>query len=348
MPELPEVEINARIAARAIAESVVTRAELIPCKLFRAPRAQYLIPDEPDSLGSPDSPRYERPALIIDPAELTHALTGARAAPRCVSRVGKLMALHWQTMDGSALTLFMRLGMTGQIYAQAQRGAPGAGPRRGVKLTLELESESEPESKLNSRVLYFINTRMFGAVWALKSALLPHQALDQLESALAAAHRAQLKVELFSSGMGPDALELARDPERWTAHLRDYAKSRSGRRRSIKSALLDQRLIAGVGNIYAAEGIFCASAHPLTPIGDLTDKQLFLIALGVKESMEYTLMSADCGDELVYGSARGEASPFNVYGREGLGCVRCGATLINLVISGRATVYCPICQPSSH
>ena len=83
------------------------------------------------------------------------------------------------------------------------------------------------------------------------------------------------------------------------------------------------------------------------PIKNLSDQQLMLIAEGVNAAMHDTLKHADGGHEVIYGSARGEHSPFEVYGREGLACTHCGAPLQNLKISGRATVYCPQCQPQS-
>lgn len=328
MPELPEVEISARVAGRGASGREVTQVEVTPCKLFRFPRKAGL--DE----------QIERLAelgidaeVVADPQALTDHLNGARAlgGAATTSRYGKLMALNFRTADDRMLTLFSRLGMTGKWVRAKLRSAADPIERAGVKLALTMQASDDRGLER----LLFINTRMFGAVWGLISA--PRSSEEELiETA-----RSLFQAEVKASEMGPDALELAARPEAWIAHLRTLNQSRA-----IKTLLLDQRAIAGVGNIYAAEGIFHAKAHPLSTLKSLTDQQLALIAEGVYDAMRFTLESADGEDEVLYGSARGEQSPFAVYGREGLACVRCEASLVNMQISKRATVFCPRCQPA--
>ena len=328
MPELPEVEVSARVARRALESREVIDVDLTPCKLFRLPRARYLNGDATLPAGA---------KLLIEVDDLKEHLIGAQAYGVLTSRHGKLMAFHLLTQDQRALTIFSRLGMTGKyvresITSTSRSPASRSSERSGVKLTLVTRPISGQRD--TPERLVFINTRMFGAVWGICSA--PLQDLQRFDE-VAQAHFA---VEVKSSEMGPDALELAARPDAWIKRVRQ-----SSPRRAIKTLLLDQKSIAGVGNIYAAEGIFHAQAHPLTPIKDLSDQQLELIATGVSEAMYYTLKHADGGHEVIYGSARGAQSPFAVYGREGLECLRCSASLVNLQISGRATVYCPQCQP---
>ena len=328
MPELPEVEVSARVARRALESREVIDADLTPCKLFRLPRTRYLNGDTTLPTGS---------KLITEIDDLKGHLIGAQAYGVLTSRHGKLMAFHLLTQDQRALTIFSRLGMTGKyvresIKSTSRSSASQSSERSGVKLTLitRLTSSQRDETER----LVFINTRMFGAVWGICSA--PLQDLNRFDEVV----QAQFAVEVKSSGMGPDALDLAARSDAWVKRIRE-----SSPRRTIKTLLLDQKSIAGVGNIYAAEGIFNAQAHPLTSIKDLSDRQLELIATGVSEAMHYTLKHADGGHEVMYGSARGAQSPFAVYGREGLECLRCSTSLVNLQISGRATVYCPQCQP---
>lgn len=315
MPELPEVAVSARIAATALTGRVIREVVIKPCKLFRPPRSHVLD----RSLNSDHT-------LISDPEELQSALTGARGALPSFLRVGKLMAHGLTTREGKALTLFARLGMTGKyvsapIYSEA---------RQGAKLTLLL---SEDKSLTPSRKLEHINTRMFGQIWAKCSDVLTS------DEDRKTAHHLHFSQELEASRLGPDALELAEQPQQWINRLRDQAQ-----KRRIKVTLLDQSVIAGIGNIYAAEGIFCASVHPLAFVKDLSDEALLLIAQGVREAMWSTLQRSSEGDEVIYGTGRGVDSPFKVYGREGLECIQCQTILTKLMIGGRGTVICPSCQ----
>lgn len=323
MPELPEVEVSARVAGRALDSREVIRAELVPCKVFRLPRARYLS----EAVQLPSGAM-----LLTEVDALQEALEGSRPQSLVTTRHGKLMAFHLLTHDQRALTLFSRLGMTGKYVRVPVDDVSQPHGRSGVKLDL-LTRSSSPKTNSLQRLL-FINTRMFGAIWGICSA-----PLDTAQR-FADVARAQFEVEVRSSAMGPDALKLTERPEAWVARLRQ-----SSPKRGIKTLLLDQNIIAGVGNIYAAEGLFHARAHPLALLKDLTDQQLMLIAEGVNAAMHDTLKHADGGHEVIYGSARGEQSPFAVYGREGLACMSCTAPLRNLKISGRATVFCPQCQP---
>jgi len=313
MPELPEVEVSARVAAAALTGRVVQSVELTDCKLFRPP----------SSRGRPVSE-----AALWEPQALSALLLGARGSPVGSLRVGKLMASCLTSAEGRALTLFARLGMTGK-YVSAHAEAP---LRAGVKLSLSL-SDREGEPAVIR--LDHINMRMFGQLWARCSEPLLG------EGAREAAHRAHFEEERLASRLGPDALELAEQPQRWVERLRSCADHRR-----VKVSLLDQELIAGVGNIYAAEGIFEARAHPLARVSSLSDEQLALIARGAREAMWGTLSRSAGRGEVIYGAGQGQrVSPFKVYGREGLPCLRCEAPLVKLTISGRGTVICERCQP---
>lgn len=314
MPELPEVATSARVAAAALSGREVCEVQLTPCKLFRPPR-----PKEPAL-----APRGAQ--LVCDALALQSLLLGARGGAPGAMRVGKLMANALTTRDGRALTLFARLGMTGKYIS----ATPESEMRAGTKLRLTL---ADLGGERPTRALEHINTRMFGHLWALCS---PPLCSDEARSA---AHQAHFEAEVQASGLGPDALELSERPAEWVQRLRAVAQ-----RRGVKVALLDQRVIAGVGNIYAAEGIFTARAHPLSLIKDLSDEQLSLIAQGVREAMWGTLRRSSERDEVIYGTGRGEESPFKVYGREGLPCLRCHVPLVKHTVSGRGTVLCERCQ----
>lgn len=138
-------------------------------------------------------------------------------------------------------------------------------------------------------------------------------------------------------GLGPDALIDAPDGRALRAVLR--------RRGPIKTALLDQARLAGVGNIQAVESLWAAKIHPSTRADQLDDDAWSRLAAALRQSLLRTLEQSG-NDEIVYVSRDASASPFRIYGREGTPCPRCEATLVSERLSGRATVRCPSCQPA--
>jgi DNA-formamidopyrimidine glycosylase len=316
MPELPEVEISAQIAARALKGKYISKVSLVPCKLFRLPKLEV-------SLRPIDQ------SWVSDSQDLVHLLHGAKAVAPYTLRYGKLMACLFQTQDGRGFCLFARLGMTGKFISSLTQAAQ----RPGLKLSVELSPRRETTG-VGSR-LDFINTRMFGSVWAQasKEIVESKQMLERLKEIF--------QTEVTRSGMGPDAYELSQDAEAWVKHLR----SKANHRRS-KSALLDQSCLAGVGNIYAAEGLFVAGLHPQLSFSNASDEQLQQMAQGIYQAMQETLNLSLGQDEVIYGLGHGKESPFAVYGRDGLPCIRCRKELSLIRVAGRSTVFCSRCQPS--
>ena len=163
--------------------------------------------------------------------------------------------------------------------------------------------------------------------------LIPTSALDQ---------------HALFKGLGVEPLSPAFTAEWLAARL-------EGKATSIKAALIDQRLIAGLGNIYACEALFRASISPLKLAGSLvtksgkpTKKTEALVA-AIKAVLEDAIKAG--GSSLRdYRRANGELGEFQhrfkVYGREGKPCSRkgCGGTVRRIVQGGRSTFYCPICQ----
>lgn len=122
----------------------------------------------------------------------------------------------------------------------------------------------------------------------------------------------------------------------------------AGRRTAVKSFLLDQRRIAGVGNIYADEALYRAGIHPLRATGRLTRAQCDRLAATVQEALEAGLAAggATIGDfrdpDGVYGGFQHE---FLVHRREGEPCDACGREIVKFVVGGRGTYACERCQP---
>jgi formamidopyrimidine-DNA glycosylase len=118
-------------------------------------------------------------------------------------------------------------------------------------------------------------------------------------------------------------------------------------RRAIKTALLDQKLIAGLGNIYADESLFASGIDPRTPASRLSLNQARRLNRAVKMTLRRAI--GHRGSTLRdYVDAQGEAGAFqelhNVYGRAGLPCRACSTPVRRLVLGGRSTHFCPRCQ----
>lgn len=168
-------------------------------------------------------------------------------------------------------------------------------------------------------LLYFDDTRRFGTVEALT--------YDEW------AER--------SSRMGPEPLDESYLPDDLHATL-----SRS--RAPARSWLLDQRKIAGVGNIYAAEALFLAGVHPREEGRKVGQRR----AYALHESVRAVLAAAiAAGGTTIrdYRNADGESGEYArklwVYGRDGEPCLRCGSTVERVVFSNRSAFFCPRCQP---
>jgi formamidopyrimidine-DNA glycosylase len=121
-----------------------------------------------------------------------------------------------------------------------------------------------------------------------------------------------------------------------------------GRVAPIKAFLLDQRRVAGVGNIYADEALFRARVHPLRPAGRLTREQYAALRDGVVQALRAGIdaRGASIDDFRHIDGVKGAFQErFLVHLREGEPCVRCGATIVKMVVAGRGTYVCERCQP---
>lgn len=150
----------------------------------------------------------------------------------------------------------------------------------------------------------------------------------------------QEELERFfaKSGLGPEPFGL--DRRAWRAEL-------ASTRRCLKAVLLDQRVVAGVGNIYADESLFEAGLHPGRAANALTAAQ----AEHLRRAVETVLTRAiDCRGSSIRnyvggsGLRGGYQEQFRVYGRTGEPCPRCGTAIERQRLAGRSTHYCPRCQ----
>ena len=145
----------------------------------------------------------------------------------------------------------------------------------------------------------------------------------------------------FMQRVGPEPLE----PDFTAKQFADRFIRRA--RTNIKAALLDQSVIAGVGNIYADESLWGAKIHPATLVGDLPPAKFKLLYSEVRYVMN---LSIDKGGSTNrnYVNAEGKKGSYmdfaRVFRREGLECPRCGTEIIKTRVAGRGTHICPSCQ----
>jgi formamidopyrimidine-DNA glycosylase len=204
-------------------------------------------------------------------------------------------------------TLVVHLGMTGQLTV-----VPAATPRAThTHVTFALDD--------GRHELRFRDIRRFGSV----TALAPDRSIHD---------------ELASHGLGPEPFHL--EPAYWKERLR-------ATQRCLKAVLLDQRVVAGVGNIYADESLFAARLHPTRPGSSITTSEAKRLAAAVHTVLLRAIdrRGSSIRDYVGGSGLRGRyQEEFSVYGRTGQPCVRCRTPIAVIRLAGRSTHYCPRCQ----
>ena len=140
---------------------------------------------------------------------------------------------------------------------------------------------------------------------------------------------------------------LGREPLERTFTARRLAERLEGRRAPVKAALLDQRTVAGLGNIYVDEALWRARVHPLRPAGTLHHDELVRVTRGIRDALKAGIarQGASLRDYSTPDGGRGRMQDeFRVYGRAGEPCARCGTPIDKIRAAGRGTWYCPNCQ----
>src|SRR4051812_43636272 len=115
-------------------------------------------------------------------------------------------------------------------------------------------------------------------------------------------------------------------------------------RRTMKEALMDQRTLAGLGNIQVSESLHRAHLDPQRPAISMTREETERLAAAIDESLRATLLDEDSPEPITYVEEGGE-NVFLVYDREDQPCTTCGSAIRRIVQGGRSTYYCPTCQP---
>ncbi len=255
--------------------------------------------------------RWSRP---LAPRELTDALLGRRIER--LSRRGKYLV--WSFSGDVHLAQHLR--MTGAVLCE-----PEPEPAH-VRVRLELRPK---------RRLVIVDPRRFGT-----GELLAGSGMGAKRASPGSAGSQALE-EFFAARLGLEPLEDGFTGE----HMRALAR---GRTAPIKAFLLDQRKIAGVGNIYADEALFRAGIHPLRPAGRLSAAQHARLRDTVVEALKAGIdaRGATIDDFRHVDGVRGSfQDQFLVHRRAGEPCGECGRTIVKMVVAGRGTYVCESCQP---
>jgi formamidopyrimidine-DNA glycosylase len=256
--------------------------------------------------------RWCRP---VPPAELEARVSGATI--RGLGRRGKYLLLG---LDG-ARTLVMHLRMTGNLVLV--EGQSRLDPSLGRRLYEGERSASERHLRArfsldDGREVWFTDPRRFGEAFLIDDAELAGR----------------------FERLGPEPLSAEFTAEALGAIA-------SGRTAPLKSFLLDQSAIAGVGNIYADEALFRARLHPLSPAASMKPEHHTALRDAVVAALEAGIEGGGASID-DYRDGRGEKGTmqdeFLVHTRAGEPCPRCGAAILRIVVSGRSTYYCPSCQ----
>lgn len=245
---------------------------------------------------------------------------------------------------------FLLQGCTSEEIERQGRGASVAGiDRRGKWVVLRLGDD---------RGFIVIQPRMTGGFWLVPPANSAHVRVSiDVERPdrtvwFCDARRlgkvswygsAELAEAAFARSHGPDALEIGRD---------DLAARLARTSRGIKPTLMDQKVLAGVGNIYADEVLFQARVHPERTASGLSGEEISRIHGAIGEILTRAIAaegsSFDAGYRTVLGLEGGFLAENAMYGRGGKPCPGCGGAVVKTKIAGligRPTHYCPACQP---
>jgi formamidopyrimidine-DNA glycosylase len=149
-------------------------------------------------------------------------------------------------------------------------------------------------------------------------------------------------LEQVTKGLGPEPLADALSLD----EFRRVLERRSGR---LKSLLLNQQFLAGLGNIYADEALFAARLHPLRKADSLTPDEQAHLYQAIRQVLRSAIASRGTTlDDQGYTDANGEMGTYQeriaVYGRKGQSCPECGTLIERIVLGGRSTHFCPQCQ----
>lgn len=235
-------------------------------------------------------------------------LAGARIT-RLFRRAKLLLAEAAPVAEPSPLLLAFHLKMTGRFFVHPA----GTPPLTHTRLIVDLDDGCR---------IFFDDARTFGYCRVMRPT--------------------ELDAWPFWKKLGPEPLDCPA-----SALAKHFGAVFLRRRASVKALLLDQTIVAGIGNIYADESLFQAKIRPDRPAENLNTGELELLAASLQEILRRSIK--ECGSSIRdYRDALGNAGAFQnsfaVYGRKNENCRSCGSALESCRTGGRSTVFCPGCQ----
>jgi len=253
------------------------------------------------------------PRTIAEPVEDVGGFRAGVVGRRIVT-VGRRGKLVWLCLDDGQ-SILVHLRMSGRLVLQPAQSD------RHLRVTLALArggavtgDGGEPECSH----LYFYDQRKFGRIWLTRDAVRM----------------------LALLGPEPLASEFSRG---------ELAARLAKRRGALKPLLLNQRVIAGLGNIYADEALFRAGLHPRRAANTLSEDELARLHTAIQAVLQQAVgLHGTTFDGLFVrpgGEEGRQQEGLRVYGQAGLRCTRCGTTIERIVVGGRGTHICPWCQP---
>lgn len=249
-------------------------------------------------------------------ADVDAFLIGAQITT--VRRRAKVLLIELSTN----YTLVIHLKMTGQLVFVDDGMRFGAGhPNDSLQGRLPDKSTRVTCTFADGSRLFFNDQRKFGWV-----RLLPTIEVENLD---------------FFQKVGPEPLAAAFTWQKFKERLLKRRKS------GVKAVLLDQTVVAGIGNIYADESLWSARIHPSTLVGRLSDTQYKDLFVALQAVLRLSIEKGGSTDKN-YVDAEGRRGSYlsfaHVFRREGQPCPRCGNVIIKLRVAGRGTHVCPACQ----
>lgn len=249
-------------------------------------------------------------------ADVENFLVGAKVV--AVERRAKVLLIELT----SKYSLVIHLKMTGQLVFRAKNVQFGAGhPSDSLVGKLPDKSTRVTFSFTDGSKLFFNDQRKFGWIKLIPTAEVPN--ID------------------FMKKLGPEPLSAD-----FTWGIL-YERLQRRKNSNIKAVLLDQTVLAGIGNIYADESLWGAKIHPATLVKNLSKPRVKLLYQEIVEVLKLAIKKGGSTDKN-YVDAKGKKGSYlnfaRVFRREGQPCPRCGETIVKIRIAGRGTHICPVCQ----
>jgi formamidopyrimidine-DNA glycosylase len=273
----------------------------------------------------PELPEVETYVRELEPSLLGRSVIAVQvywpriiAAPSALDFVTRIVGQRFVRFGRRAKYMLLGLSSDTLIVHLRMTGRlnvvpAGTGPDKHTHIVMALDSGQD---------LHYQDTRKFGRLWLV----------DDPEFVLS-----KLSVEPLSADFTADRL----------------AACLAQRSASIKALLLDQRIAAGVGNIYADEALFLAGIHPVRAGGSLSWEEAAKLRNAVQTVLQRGIEhnGSSLGDSILVnyrradGKQGGFQEEFQVYSRQGKACLRCGERIEKMVVAQRGTHFCPRCQP---